>query len=310
MKTYKTLSPFLIPKQNGKGHIQFAKNQILCVDGDKLYVQGRSEPLDIHILNDILEMGKVVEVFNLDKNYLRDNVIPHSELIQLKKIISKAKKKLKQYLSVLETIEKWAFLPKGSKAVKIQIEIEFQKNPNKVLSKTILGEGNKAKPGCYVMNRGLTRNGIYATKDDESIWLNDKTTLLPYGIRQSDYASQSEMVKIYKKLIQQVCSMEDCPQDFKDFFSVELSIIPDDKPFRDYIRLIDRETRQDMGYPKLYFLDFEKNQHHSKENGLELCHLDPWMEFTTNSDNITIGSSRANRIQGGYPIWYIQETFK
>jgi hypothetical protein len=49
------------------------------------------------------------------------------------------------------------------------------------------------------------------------------------------------------------------------FFNLELSITPDDEPFRDYLRLIDRETRQDMGYPKLYFSDFVKNQHHSKE---------------------------------------------
>jgi hypothetical protein len=310
MKTYKSTKPFILSVSGKKAPIQFAKNQILCFDGNKLYVQGRSESLKVDMINDILESGNTVEIFNLDENYLRDNVLPHPELIRLKKIITKAKKKLKLYLSVFKTIEKWAFLPKGSNAVNIQTEIEFQKNPNKVLSQTILGEGNKAKPGCYVMNRGLTRNGVYVTKDDELLWENDKSTLLPYGIRQSDYASQSEMVKIYKKLIQQVCSMEDCPQDFRNFFNTELSIVPDDEPFRDYLRLIDRETRQDMGNPKLYFSDFAKNQHHSKENGLEFCHLDPWMEFPTNLDNVTIGSSRANREQGGSPLWFKKETFK
>jgi hypothetical protein len=311
MKTYKSTKPFILSVSGQKNPIQFAKNQVICVDGNKLHVQGRVESLKVDILDNILESGNIVEVFNLDENYLRENVLPHPELIRLKKTISKAKTKLKQYLSVLETIGKWAFLPKGSGAVNISTEVEFQKNPNQVLSQTILGEGNRAKPGCYVMNRGLTRNGVYATKDDELIWQSDKSTLLPYGIRQSDYASQSEMVKIYKKLIQQVCSMEDCPQDFRDFFNIELCVVPDITPFKDYLRLIDRETRQDMGYPNLYFSDFSKNQHHSKENGLEFCHLDPWhQDFTTNVDNITIGSSRANRLQGGYPISYIQETFK
>jgi len=309
MKIYKSTKPFLLGVTE-ETFIQFAKNQVMCVNGDKLYVQGRLEPLEVGILDNMLVNGKIIEVSNLDDNYLQENVLPHPELINLKKIISKAKTKLKKYLSVLKTIEKWAFLPKGSKAVTILTEIEFQKNPNKVLSKTILEEGMKAKPGFYAMNRGLTRNGVYATKDDELIWKNDKSTLLPYGIRQSDYASQSEMVKIYKKLIQQVCSMEDCPQEFGDFFSTELGIVPDNEPFRDYLRLIDRETRKDMGYPKLYFSDFEKNQHHSKEKGLEFCHLDPWMEFPTILDNVTIGSSRANRQQGGYPLWYHRDTFK
>ena len=310
MKSYKTTKPFILSVPGEKKPLQFAKNQVICFDGNKLYVQGRSEPLEVGILDNMLVSGKIIEVSNLDDNYLQENVLPHPELIRLKKIISKAKKILKPYLSVLKTIEKWAFLPKGSSAVNIATEMDFQKNPNQVLFKTILGEGMKAKPGFYVMNRGLTRNGVYATKDDELIWKNDKSTLLPYGIRESDYASQSEMVKIYKKLIQRVCSMEDCPQDFRDFFNTELGIVPDNEPFRDYLRLIDKKTRLDMGYPKLYFSDFAKNQHHSPENGLEFCHLDPWMEFPTNLDNVTIGSSRANRQQGGYPIWYNRDTFK
>jgi hypothetical protein len=167
----------------------------------------------------------------------------------------------------------------------------------------------KAKPGCYVMNRGLTRNGVFVTSDEESVWLKDTSTLLPYGIRQSDYASQSSQVMIFEKLISQTISMEDCPDNFREFFECELGITKDSQPLQDYLRYVDPKTMVDHGFPKLYFSDFMKNQHHSKENGLELCHLDPTKEFTTSVDNITIGSSRANRIQGGYSIEYLKMIF-
>lgn len=309
MRTYKTNKPFLLTVSGTKNPLQFAKDQVMCVVGDKLHVQGRVKPLNLEILVELIESGKVDEVNGLDENYLRDNVLPHPEMIRLKKIISKAKKKLKPYLSVIETIETWTFQPKGSKAVNIKTEMEFQKNPKEVLSKTILGEGMKAKPGCYVMNRGLTRNGVFVTTEDETSWLNDISTLLPYGIRQSDYASQSTQVKIFQKLINQTISMEDCPDTFREFFERELGITKDVEPLRDFLRYVDPKTMKDHGFPKLFFSDFSKNQHHSKEKGLEFCHLDPTKEFATSVDNITIGSSRSNRIQGGYSIEYMKMIF-
>ena len=127
----------------------------------------------------------------------------------------------------------------------------------------------KAKPGDVHMNRGTERHGPFVTEEDCKTWLTDDTSILAYGIRKSDYATQSEQVKIYIKVIKQVCSMEDCPKEFSDFFTTELGIVPDVEPLRDYIRLIDKTTRKDLGYPKLLFSDFDKNKHHSKEKKID-----------------------------------------
>jgi len=305
MKSYKSVRPFISEDQKN----QFAKNQFFVEKDGKVYVQGRLRTIKVEDLNSFISMG-VLEEKEITDEFAYEYIILNDEYKVVKDVLSKAKKELPQYEKIFETIKRWVFVPKGSSASKIQHEIEFQNNPEDVLKNTILREGNKAKPGDVHMNRGTERHGPYVTEEQKEIWINDDTTILPYGIRQSDYASQSEQVKIFVKVIGQVCSMEDCPQDFRDFFNSELGIVPDVEPFRDYLRLINRQTRKDMGYPKLYFSDFEKNQHHSKENGLEFCHIDPSMDFPTNVDNITIGSSRANRLQGGYPLWYLKETFK
>jgi len=287
---------------------QFGKNQIFFISDGKVYVQGRTTPLKNEIFSTVMSMGLLVET-EVSDEFIRENVILNEDYQNIKKVLTRAAKVLSQYSKVLKTIKTWVFSPKGSSASKIEEEIDFQSNPEKVLKLTVLRDGMKAKPGDAVMNRGTFRHGPYVTKDDEEIWLNDDTTILPYGIRQDDYASQSEQVRIFMKVIGQVCSMEDCPQDFKDFFNDELGIVVKNEPHRDYLPSIDRKTRKTLGYPKLYFKDFDKNQHHSKENGLEFCHIDPWQEFPTNVDNITIGSSEANRRQGGYPLDVLKESF-
>jgi hypothetical protein len=246
----------------------------------------------------------------VNDDFIKEHILLNNEYVNIKNILSKSKKSLPKYKNILKTIEKWAFIPKGSSAANIEDEIKFQDNPEKVLKYTILGDGMKAKPGDVHMNRGTQRHGPYVIDEDINEWLNDSSTLLPYGIRKSDYAPQSEQVKIFKKIIGQIISMEDCPIEFKSFFEKELNIIATPEPFLDYITLVDKKTRKHLGYPKLLFSDFEQNKHHSKENGLEFCHLDPWLEFPTVEENITIGSCRANRLQGGYPIWYIKEIFK
>ena len=306
MKTYKSTRPFILEKPK---KLAFGKNQIFAVDGKKIYVQGRLSGISHDVFSVILSMEVLVET-DCSKEFIYENVILNDEYKKIQKVVSKSKKQLPKYSKQLETIHRWVFRPKGSSATNIEEEINFLNNSEEILKTTNLREGMKAKPGDVHMNRGTERHGPFVTEEDCKTWLTDDTSILAYGIRKSDYATQSEQVKIYIKVIKQVCSMEDCPKEFSDFFTTELGIVPDVEPLRDYIRLIDKTTRKDLGYPKLLFSDFDKNKHHSKENGLEFCHLDPWQDFTTNVDNITIGSSRANRLQGGYPISYIQETFK
>jgi len=47
---------------------------------------------------------------------------------------------------------------------------------------------------------------------------------------------------------------------------------------------------------------FEKNTHHGKVKGLELCHIDPTIPFCTFAENLTIGTCPSNRMQGGYTL--------
>ena len=62
MKSYKTTKPFILSVIGEKNPRQFAKNQVICVDGNKLYVQGRSGPLKVSILDNMLVSGKIIEV--------------------------------------------------------------------------------------------------------------------------------------------------------------------------------------------------------------------------------------------------------
>ena len=306
MKVYKTNRPFLVKKRNGKEYIQFAKNQIIVIDDKKVWVQGKVNRIRFEVFEDI-QKSYITQVEDIDKEFLDDYVIPNEDYKKIKSIHSKANKELKKYSKVLKTIKTWVFSPKGSKAAKIEHELEFQENSITILEETVLGGGIKSKPGDFRMNRGTERFGPFVENDEE--WSNDTTTILPYGIRKSDHASQSEVVKIYKKIMQQVISMEDCPTEFKEFFQKNLEITPDNEPFRDYLPFLDKKTRKLKEKQKLMFSDFNKNKHHSKTKGLELCHIDPWQEFTTTADNITIGSSWANRFQGGNPISAIVEVF-
>jgi hypothetical protein len=309
METYKTTAPFLYQKSGGKKIHMFGKKQIIVDDGEKVHVQGRRDTYTSNDLLELISLGKIEKCY-VSEEFIYENVIPSSDYLEVCDILSKAKKIMPHYQKHFKTIETWVFLPKGSNASKIMEEIGFQNNREIVLGPTNLRGGIKSKPGDVHMNRGTNRHGPCVTKEDSELWLLDESTILPYGIRESDYASQSEQVKIFKKLIQQICSMEDCPLDFKDFFFTKMGILANNEPFKDYLPLIDIKSRQNLGYPNLLFSDFDKNQHHSKEKGLELCHLDPWMEFPTNIDNITIGSSRANRQQGGYPLWHHKQTFQ
>lgn len=306
MKIFKSSYPFYLEKPT---KLAFGKNQIFVVVGEKVYVQGRLRGIGHDVFSEILSMGHLVET-HCSNEFINENVILNDEYKKIQKVVSKSKKQLPKYSKQLETIHRWVFRPKGSAAANIDEEIKFRNNSEEILKTTNLRGCMKAKPGDVHMNRGTERHGPFVTEEDCKMWLTDETSILAYGIRKSDYATQSEQVKIYIKLIEQVCSMEDCPKEFINFFITELGITPNIEPLRDYIPLIDKTTREDLGYPKLLFSDFDKNEHHSKENGLELCHIDPWQDFTTNVDNITIGSSRANRLQGGSPIWYIRETFK
>ena len=304
---YKTNKPFII-EYNGKKKV-FAKNQVIVSIGPKKYLaQGRRQSFNNSLIKKMIKMGVIDKIFNLTEEYIKENVIGCEEYYKVIKIHSEANKELKKYCKVLNTLSTWVFLAKGSNAITVEQEIKFQENPKIILDKTILRNGIKSKPGQDVMNRGLYRNGPFV--DVDSGWESDETTLLPYGIRKSDYATMSEQIKIYKKLVSQIVSMEDCPDEFRLFFEEKLNIVKSDEPFRDYLPLIDSNTRENLGCPKLYFSDFDKNGHHSKEKGLELCHIDPFVEFTTNVENVTIGSSRANRLQGGYPIWLKREMFK
>lgn len=294
---FKTKKPIMLSKKRYLG-----KNSIIVTYKNKNYVQGQ-KPISDEILDDLIKNGYLYRLESISEIFINDYVIPNEEYLKIKKIHSKAKKELKPYTKILETINTWVFLSKGSSAVNLKDEIEFQKNRELILSETILRGGIKSKPGFFAKNRG-NRHEAYSIESD---WLVDESTLLSHGIRKSDYCSMSEQVKIYNKIITQVISMVDCPKDFKDYF-ISVGFVVNDKHTMDYIPDYDYKNGKKI-YPKLYFNDFYKNEHHSKENGLEFCHIDPTQEFTTNVNNVTIGSSKANRLQGGYSLTHLKNIF-
>lgn len=115
-----------------------------------------------------------------------------------------------------------------------------------------------------------------------------KKTLLPNGIRKSDSRSYQMSCQIFDKIITDILSIHDVPEDFYNYFST--------KGYGSRTRkLVDYYYKTPISWEL-----FQQNTHHSKVKGLEFCHLNPEVEYTTHVDNVSIGTSNSNRHQGGF----------
>jgi len=263
---------------------------IIVNDNGKIYFQGGDKKLKNESFESLKRMDLLESLVETPEliNYVNDYVIEPKEFRGLKKLIGELIKKFPNYSSQFNTIKTWVFSAKGSPAITITEEIKFQNNPDEYLKNTILMGGMKAKYGSPFKNRG-TRQNVVSNPEE---WEVDRTTLLPNGIRKSDSCTYNENIKIFKKVITEVLSMEDTPVEIIDYLS--------SKGFHP-----NKEKHIDFYYKTaISFNLFDKNTHHAKVKGLEFCHINPDIEYSSIDSNITIGTSESNRHQGGYSIEY------
>jgi len=252
------------------------------------FCQGSEGKLSIHNFYYLLKNKLVIEIKKPSDSIIYGYVIPSKSFLERKKIIGLAKKELPEYKSILNTLSTWVFATKGSNAVNYNTELNFQKDKEKVLSQTTFRDGMKSKPGSPCKNRS-TRQTVVC---DEKKWSLDESSLLPNGIRQSDSASYEEVVSIFDKLVSEIISMKGTPKKVISFFEK-----------CGYSKF--NEIHIDYFYKTpISWKEFEKNTHHAKVKGVEFCHINPELEFTTQAKNVTIGLCESNRHQGGYGLDY------
>ena len=238
------------------------------------------------LYNNISDSGCLVEISKPSDDKLFNYVIPSEEYKKTIEFISELKIKFPQHKNVFETLYKWAFQTKGSSAVKLDVEKKFQKNREAEVAKW--KEGMHSKKGSHHKNRSMRTTPI----SNEEKWEKDETTLAPNGIRKSDSAPFGQCVKIFNKLLTQVISMDDTPEDLVDYLTS-----------KGYVK---KDCHLDYFYfNRISFKLFEQNTHHGKVKGLEFCHIAPQgEEYPTRVQNVTIGTCQSNRHQGGYDIEY------
>lgn len=259
----------------------------------EIFAQGSDSKLNISNFNELFSKNIIIELPESTEllEYVNSYVIEPQEFSDRKKMLNSAKRDLPEFANVISTISTWIFSTKGSSAVTLQAEKSFIKNAETFLTETVFRGGMKAKPGSPFKNRGTRQS----TVSDVAKWENDETTLLPNGIRKSDSCTYQMQCKIFDKILTDVLSIHDVPEKFYNYFVA-----------RGYKS---RERKHvDYYYKTLISWEFFKqNTHHSKIKGLEFCHLNPELEYSTQVDNVTIGTSESNRHQGGYSI---DKTFK
>lgn len=283
MDAYKFKKTEIIGKQ-----LIIVENSIIVKKDNDIFCQGVNRKIRFDIFEKLLKNKKIEKIELISENLERieNYVIEPKSFKDRKKLLNKAKQIFK-YINPnpLETLYKWIFLTKGSASVNIGGEKKYQE---KRLKNNIDNDSRnkiKAKFGSPYKNRSTRQTPI----SNEEKWKNDKTTLLPNGIRKSDQCSFQMNNLIFDKLITEFISIKNCPENIKSFFE-------ENGYYSGEIHL-DYLTRHPIKWEM-----FEKNTHHSKIKGLEFCHINPTLDFPTIVSNVTIGTCESNRKQGGYSL--------
>jgi hypothetical protein len=277
-KNGKFIAPF-IPKGSGIAVISEKNGKV------KFYHQGHSVcNMDVETFLQIPKIEK-----DLDGEYVKDYIIPGDDIKNLNNLFKRLRKIYNGdnlTNKVLDTLSIWIFLTKGSSAIKGK-EYESLNLDNLPWVKS---NGFFAKPFHFNENRS-GRTTVAPCDEEIELWSKNPYEVLPIGVKMDEHCSYSEMSKIGKKLFQEICGVEGIDEQFKDVVKEFLPEI--DKEYKHY----DYMTGE-----RITLVMFEKNTHHGKTKGLELCHLDPSVTFATTSDNLTIGLSDSNRKQSGNSV--------
>lgn len=253
-----------------------------------LYVQGCLQRLAS--FQKLFDDNVLQEVEAPSEEFINDWIREPSSLKTLRENIENLQKEIGRFLGIpnFATLTTWGGYSKGNTEAATQKEEKaFQNNTEKVLKETVLRGGMKAKPGGAHKNRSLRTTPAC----NEDRWMKDETTLLANGIKEEERASFSEQEKILLKLVQEVANMYDCPDEILCLIEKDFDIKKQGIHY-DYYGT----------YKPISIQEFCKNEHHSKTNGLEFCHINPSLQNATNVDNVTIGTCSGNRMQGGYTI--------
>lgn len=224
-------------------------------------------------------------------NEFIENYVENENLIY-PKILTELKNYFKNnsfYEKIIQTIKgRWIENTHGSSAIKGSqyVNLDFNNLP-------WLKDTSKTKDYVWWENRSVRTT--YAPSSQEiSEWEKDSHSVLPIGIQRYEQCSYPEMDLIALKILKEICGCKNIDQNFVRIVSEYIEI---DKNYihRDYLtnEVIDINL-------------FSKNEHHSKEKGLEMCHIDPSVEYATNVSNITIGLSSSNRAQSGNSLNYMK----
>ena len=109
----------------------------------------------------------------------------------------------------------------------------------------------------------------------------------PIGIRAEDYASLKECNEIFLEQLKQIFSMEDIP------------FIP--KEIEELVGHYQKKHTCKYCGKVISVFSFKNQEYKSKEHELNFCHIDPnEKKGRTRRENIYIGHTRCNRIQGGF----------
>jgi hypothetical protein len=224
--------------------------------------------------------------------FIRDN-IDHSlnkGYDELSNCISKLKKEFEKnnedLSRILRKINTDTFQTKGSGAVKGGqfCKLDLENLP-------WIGNNLKSKPYSWWENRS-ERSTYVPTIEEITEWANDPNKIIPIGIKKEEYAIISDQIKIGEKLLNELCGFQGMDNRFIEIVS-EFYNIDRNYKHKDY-----RTKRW------LHVDEFKKNTLTSKEKGIELCHLNPNLEYATVPSNITLGTSSTNRKQSGSSTEY------
>lgn len=278
IKDGKFIEP-LIPKGSGIVVISEINEKV------KFFHQGHS--ICEMSYNDFQSIPKVES--NFDYEFICKYIIPGEDITNVKKLFQKLRKYYKNsefILKVLNTVNTWIFSTKGSSAIKGKEywSLDFNNLP------WVKNSGFSTKPYSWWENRS-GRTTIVPSELFIETWVENPTDVLPIGIKSNEHCTYFEMVKIAEKLFQELCGIEGIDTQFKNIV----------KEFFPNIKL-EYVHKDFMTGERIKLNMFEKNTHHGKIKGLELCHKDPSLIYATNHSNITIGLSDSNRRQSGNSI--------
>ena len=291
MKTFITTQSWALTKETKKG-VEFG---ILIPEGSALvvikedsksvifYHQGHGKTkLNMDVFNTIPK-----KEIKLEEDFIYDWVIKPQEYNDLLnsvdtliKLYSNNPRVIKWIKKILQDVQN----THGSSAINGEKYSKYDPN------NTDWTNGFTAKPYSWEENRSGRTTVSPRLERISEFESTSNIEVLPLGIDKSQQCSYSSQIELLKKLLKELSGVDGIPESFKsDMRKLGLEI--SEGPHYDYMEF-DYHIKLE---------DIDKNEHHSKEKGIEFCHLYPG--DGTNAKNVTLGLCKSNRAQSGNSVF-------